>query len=319
MSERVYISFSLGLFETPRSHKVAISLPDLVRETNAFSHQYEGGCAASLQESNPQDLFLRYNVKCSKPDSNPAGHDVRVHFDVSKLNETQMARDLDVRVSCTCEAFLYWGAQWNLHQRDGLEGAPRPKLQAPTERLDLRGHFVVCKHCYVVFKRILPSVQHNIVKILREREVEHNKEIGKGQETPERLEKEQERMKKKKEIEKLRKTKGVKEEEVLDALRKEEEEKMQKEQKTPAWMKLPQHYEEAIERNQPATLIDEIEEQEPKPPEHMPEPEQSAMRELYKEDIKDRRKKHHEVEEEGELHVHEGLPYETEEEEEEEE
>ncbi len=303
----MWIIIPLSIFGTSKS-KVAISLPDLVRETNSFSVQYQGGCAATLQESNPQDLFLRYNVKCSKPESDPAGHDVRVHFDVAKLAETQMAKDLDVRVSCTCEAFLYWGAQWNLHQRDGLEGQPRPKLQAPTERLDLRGHFVVCKHCYVVFKRILPSVQHNIVKILREREVERKKEEGGMPETPERLQKEQDMMKKKQEIEKV-KDKEV-QQQMLEALRKEEEEKMQKEQKTPAWMKLPEHY-EGIERDEPATLIEEIENQEPKPPEHMPEVEQSAMRDLYKEDIADRREEHQEVEQKGELHVHEGLPYKT--------
>jgi hypothetical protein len=222
--ERVYISFTLGLYETPKSHKVAISLPDLVSETNAFSHKYEGGCAATLQESNPKDLFLRYNVKCSKPDSDPNGHDVRVHFDVSKLNETQQARDLDVRCSCTCPAFLYWGAQWNLHQRDGLEGQPRPLLAPPTERLDLRGHFVVCKHCYVVFKRILPSVQHNIVKILREREMQQKKDEGKVPETPERLQKEQERTKKRQEIEKIRKIKNKEvQQQMLDALRNDEE------------------------------------------------------------------------------------------------
>jgi len=299
----------LSIFGTTKS-KVAINLPDLVRETNSFSVQYQGGCAATLLDSNPKDLFLRYNVKCSKIDSDPAGHDVQVHFDVAKLEETQMARDLDVRVSCSCPAFLYWGAQWNLHQRDGLEGTPRPKLQAPTERLDLRGHFVVCKHVYVVFKRILPSVQHNIVKILREREVQKKTEEG-GPEVPERLQKEQEETKKRQELEKIRKVKDKKtQREMLDALRKDEEAKMQEEQKTPAWMKLPEHYEE-VEREEPATLIEEIEEQEPKPPEHMPEMEQDAMRDLYKEDIANRRKEHHEVEEEGGLHVHEGLPYKT--------
>jgi hypothetical protein len=329
MVERVYISFTLGLYETPRSHKVAISLPDLVRETNAFSHKYEGGCNATLLESNPKDLYLRYNVKCSKPDSDPAGHDVRVHFDVSKLAETQKAKDLDVRVSCSCPAFLYWGAQWNLHQRDGLEGQPRPQLQAPTERLDLRGHFVICKHCYVVFKRILPSVQHNIVKILREREVKRYEETHGPRQTPERLKKDQERMKKKKEIEKIRSLKNKEvQRQMLDALQKEEEEKMQKEQKQPAWMKLPQHYQDQemkepttlldeIEEQEPepTTLLDEIEEQEPEPPKHLKEPEKNVMRDLYKEDIKKRRKEHNKLEKEQKPHVHEGLPYETEEEE----
>src|SRR5208282_3255265 len=197
---------------------------------------------------------------------------------------------------------LYWGAQWNLHQRDGLEGTPRPQLKAPTERLDLRGHFVVCKHVYVVFKRILPSVQHNIVKILREREVQKKTEEG-GPEVPERLQKEQEETKKRQELEKIHKIKDKKlQKEMLDALRQDEEAKMQEEQEVP-------EQPEEIEREEPATLIEEIEEQEPKPPEHMPEMEQNTLRDLYKEDIANRRKEHHEIEEEGGLHVHEGLPY----------
>ena len=54
------------------------------------------------------------------------------------------------------------------HQRDGLLGEPRPLLQAPTERLDLRSNYVICKHCKAVFERILPSVQHNINNITRD-------------------------------------------------------------------------------------------------------------------------------------------------------
>ena len=313
MAERVYISFTLGLYETPRSHKVAISLPDLVRETNAFSHKYEGGCAATLLESNPKDLFLRYNVKCSKPDSNPAGHDVRIHFDVSKLAETQKAKDLDVRCSCTCEAFLYWGAQWNLHQRDGLEGQPRPKLQAPTERLDLRGHFVICKHCYVVFKRVLPAVQHNIVNILRQREVERkSKELEKKwEEEPES--KPSIRRKKRDEIDKIRKEKNKQiQQQMLDALSKDEEKKMlEEEKKNPDLRKLPKHYQD-IETEGPVTLLDELEAQEPEAPKHLPEPEQNALRDLYKKDIQQRRKEHRKLKKEEKPHVHEGLPYETE-------
>jgi hypothetical protein len=162
----------------------------------------------------------------------------------------------------------------------------------------------------VVFKRILPSVQHNIVKILREREVKKRKEKGEP-EVPTRLQQEQEETKKRQEIRKI-KDKEV-QKKMLDALRKEEEEKLEKEQKTPAWMRLPEKYKEVeVEREKPVTLIEEIEEQEPKPPAHMPEMEQNALRDLYKEDIANRRKKHQKVEEEGGLHVHEGLPYETE-------
>lgn len=157
---------------TPREFKVAVSLPDLVQQTNAFSTKYRSGCVPVLTKSDPKNLFLQYRVTCHKADSDPRGHETRVQFDVSKIKEDQNANDLDIRVSCSCPAFLYWGAQWNLHQRDGLLGEPRPLLQAPTERLDLRTNFVICKHCKAVFERILPSVQHNINNILRKKKVE---------------------------------------------------------------------------------------------------------------------------------------------------
>jgi hypothetical protein len=156
--------------------KSAASLPDLVQQTNAFSVKNRPGCTPILRKSDPKDLFLDYNVKCNLPESDPSGHEVRVHFDVSKVEETGDAKNLDVRVSCSCPAFLYWGAQWNLHQRDGLEGEPRPKLQAPTKRLDLRSNFVICKHCKSVFERILPSVQHNVDNIIRKLEVKRVEE-----------------------------------------------------------------------------------------------------------------------------------------------
>ncbi len=165
------VSTSEGIRCTCGINKYAVSLPELVQETNAFSVKNRPGCTPILRNSNPKDLSLSYNVKCNLPDSDPSGHDVQVHFDISKVEETQKAKDLDVRCSCSCPAFLYWGAQWNLHQRDGLEGQPRPLLQAPTERLDLRNNFVICKHCKAVFERILPAVQHNVNNIIRTIEV----------------------------------------------------------------------------------------------------------------------------------------------------
>lgn len=166
-------NYKVGL--TPRE-KVAVSLPELVQQTNAFSMKHRPGCEATLTKSDPKELYLQYNVKCHNEDYNdPNGHEVRVKFDVEKIKEGQRANDLDIQASCSCEAFLYWGAQWNLHQRDGLLGEPRPLLQAPTQRLDLRNNFVICKHCKVVFERILPAIQHNINNLLRKKEVEERK------------------------------------------------------------------------------------------------------------------------------------------------
>jgi hypothetical protein len=191
-TSNIEIRFQLGDYLRPGSHKLALSVPELKQQTNEFSIKNQGGCAPALTGSNPKDLFLHYNVKCKLKTSDPAGHDVRVHFDLSQVVDETTAKSLDVACSCTCPAFLYWGAQWNLHERDALEGTPRPRLTAPQERMDLRGHFVICKHCKVVFDRILPSVQHNIIKVLRSRDVA---ERSKTPQAPKpRLDREQNKM-----------------------------------------------------------------------------------------------------------------------------
>ena len=301
MSERVYISAKLSQWMDPRTYKVAISLPEMVQQTNEFSVKNRPGCVPQLLDSNPQDLYLHYNVTCHLKESDPSGHDVRVHFDVEKVEESNQAKDLDVRCSCTCPAFLYWGAQWNLHQRDGLEGQPRPLLAPPTERLDLRSHFVICKHCKAVMERILPAVQHNIVNIIREKEVSEKKK--EHEEAPERLQKDQERLKRKNLIDKIRGIKNKKlQQKMLEQLKRQEEEhldhivelneeeekvqqqgmknhEVQREQpatlpeqkeraKTPDWMKLPGVYQSPEEKQMLEDLKAEEEkvQEEPKQP-----------------------------------------------------
>jgi hypothetical protein len=288
----VWMTIPLSVLQT-RIAKIAISLPEIVQQTNAFSKKNRPGCVASLLNSNPKELFLNYNVKCKLKTSDPAGHDVRVKFDVSKVQESQMAKDLDVQVSCSCPAFLYWGAQWNLHQRDGLYGEPRPELVAPTERLDLRGNFVICKHAHAVFERILPSVQHNIIKILRERAIEQNKE--KMDDTPDKLRRKQDEMKKRKEKDKAKNEKV--QQELLEALRKREEEKMLEE-------------DGVVERDDTATPLVVETPKAPAHPETSPiEFPEDAVDLLEDEDRKLKQKEHQEVK--NQPHLHTGLPYET--------
>ena len=216
----------------PPYTKVAISLPSLLRQTNAFSVKRRPGCEARLKRSRPKELFLEYNVTCHEKDSDPAGHDVQVQFNLEDVEKTQDAKRLDVRCSCSCPAFLYWGQQWNLHQRDALLGEPRPLLKAPEERLDLRANAIICKHAKTVFEKILPAVQHNIVNIVREKEVEKNKErLEEQPPSPKekKLQERQEEMRKRKEIEEIVKTKDEDEQKrMIDELLEEEEKKLKK-------------------------------------------------------------------------------------------
>ena len=52
---------------------------------------------------------------------------------------------LDVRVSCTCPSWLFWGAQYNAIMKDYLYGKIRPKFTRPRQK-DPYGVFLVCKH-----------------------------------------------------------------------------------------------------------------------------------------------------------------------------
>jgi hypothetical protein len=312
-----FISIPLGQCKAPIT-KVAISVPELVAQTNAFSVKRRPGCEASLLDSNPKQLFLHYNVKCRESYSDPSGHDVRVKFDVSKVQETQNANDLDVQLNCSCPAFLYWGAQWNLHQRDGLLGKPRPELVAPTQRLDLRGNFVICKHCKAVLERILPSVQHNIINIVREMEVRKNKEQLKQKETPDRLKKRQDEMKKRQELKKIRKLKNKEiQQKLLDALRQREEEESLGKIKHEEDKALAQEGQnpDVVGRDHPATLPAPATVETPKTEDitaEEPEGEEDLTALTEQEEEKLREEHHKKIK--NQPHLHRGLPYETEDE-----
>lgn len=167
-----WISIPLSDFQT-KSYKVALNIRELTQLTNDFSKKYVGGCTAQLVKSFPKQLSMQYRVTCSKSESDPAGHEVRIQFDINAITSKTNLNDMQVKVSCSCPAFLYWGAQWHLHQNDALEGQARPLLQAPTEQLEKRNGYLVCKHVQVVSKRVIPAVSKvigNVVKKLQEQE-----------------------------------------------------------------------------------------------------------------------------------------------------
>ena len=190
-----------------------------------------------------------------------------------------------------CPAFLWYGAQWNLHRRDGLLGQPRPKLVAPTKRLDLRANYILCKHLHTSLERVLPSVQHNITNILREREVRKNK--NKEEQIPLRLKEKQDEMKRKKELEKIHKIKDKDtREEALKVFEKEEEDRRLHEQQLLNQGKTPGNIEE-----------------EPLPEEITEESEDLVE---LQDKLNQEEEKVEEAHEEGLPHVHKGLPYDIE-------
>lgn len=175
-----------------RRYKIALNIRELTSLTNEFSRKYVGGCAATLEKSYPKQLSWQYRVKCSKADSDPAGHVVRVVLDLSQVTSTATLSDLQVRCSCSCPAFLYWGAQWHLHQEQALEGQARPLLQAPTEQLDKRNGYLVCKHVQVVAKQVIPGISRVLNGLTRNLKLD---EIRKTREEEIRQQEEEARLK----------------------------------------------------------------------------------------------------------------------------
>lgn len=321
----IRVRFKLGRYFEPGSHKVVLDkghrkratpLPQLISDTNSFSTKNRPGCQPSLEGSNPKDLFLAYNVKCNLETSDPNGHAVKVHFDVSEVRDETTAKNLDVAVSCSCPAFLYWGGQWNTHQRDALEGEPRPLLTAPTERMDLRNHFVVCKHIKAVSERILPSVQHNIVKILRKRKLDAETDTPappksrleeKQREMRERQKKQKQKNKPKGPSVREKLEQGIRQRELDDVVRRDTpatpEEKQRVPVLPPGSVPIPDAHKEHLESDAGIADIPEIAEfndPAPQPPQTPPSPaprkpqtlprmgpgDRDQMRQLQKEDQK---------------------------------
>ena len=142
--------------------KVAFSLKELVALTSTFSLKWAKGCDSQVIRTDPKKYLLVYRVTCHKKDSNPAGHVVRLKFDFNRMKQTGTVDDLDVRVTCSCPAFLFWGGQWNLSTGDALYGAPRPKFQPPTD--PRRYQNLICKHVKIVYDRIGPVLERMLAK-----------------------------------------------------------------------------------------------------------------------------------------------------------
>lgn len=93
--------------------------------------------------------YIRTMPKLTQVESPSEFYDLTVEEDSSFIANRVLVHN--------CPAFLFYGAQWNLSTGDALYGAPRPKLQAPTD--PKRYQFVVCKHVKVVANRIGPVLE----------------------------------------------------------------------------------------------------------------------------------------------------------------
>ena len=131
----------------------------------------------------------------------------------------------------------YWGDGF-LRCLYGVEKAPAPLYFhdiSVNEDESFIANRILVHNCKAVFERILPAVQHNIVKIVREREVKLNKERLEQQppsEKEKRLRERQEEMRKKKKIDKIVRVEDEEtQKKMIDELVEEESQRMEREKK----------------------------------------------------------------------------------------
>ena len=106
---------------------------------------------------------LTYHVFGKQDYSDPRGHLVRIRFFPEAHVEDPL--DLDVDVSCDCEAFLYYGAQYNVHSKDALERQQQGSPLIPANLAEYPEHdWVVCKHIYAVSERVGERLEKHMKK-----------------------------------------------------------------------------------------------------------------------------------------------------------
>lgn len=127
--------------------KVAVSITELMRATSNFSRKNSPRCNVSLLEVDKKENKWTYNVKCYEKNSDPHGHVVNIALEKDP-RETDVRR-VDVKVSCSCEFWKYWGPDFNANQYKYLEGPQRSDGSSPNVRDPYRKN-KVCKHVYSV-------------------------------------------------------------------------------------------------------------------------------------------------------------------------
>ncbi len=140
---------------------ISHTIKELLDRTTRKSIKHRKGCwprkyrfmekkvPASTEIQEARWFFI---VKCDKEDSDPTGHRVRISLE----NPDQIpdgVTDMDiynqhVKVTCDCEAFLYYGARYNAQEKGYLDPHPNQKGKVvpplPSKRRNL-----ICKHVAV--------------------------------------------------------------------------------------------------------------------------------------------------------------------------
>ena len=152
MEFKQFLLDTIGNILSNRVKIAAISLDEIVSSKSRLNRN-SLNCSTGLLNFSENENTYVYKVVCSEKDSKKDGHKVSVQLQ-DDPTEVSNKKDLKVKVNCSCEAFLWQGGQFNLHQRDALLGNPRGQLVPPKVRDPVRVNFG-CKHVFAAIRKLL--------------------------------------------------------------------------------------------------------------------------------------------------------------------
>lgn len=116
------------------------NLNELMQFTSALSTKYEPGCSTSLKRSMKGHNRYTFHVKCGEKWSDPAGHTVKVKF-IKRGNRVDPLK-CEVKVSCSCPFWVYYGADWKAQKDKYIDKKQGPGTKPEVHALDN----MICKH-----------------------------------------------------------------------------------------------------------------------------------------------------------------------------
>lgn len=147
--------FKLSDFLEHPFSKIAMSLGELVNQTNKKSIKYVKGCVATIERNMPKIGRWNFSVKCNEPWSQ-GPYTVRVKLLKQKGRKTKGILGREIEISCTCNAWQYNGADYNSLTKDynerQMSDGSTPDIRDPKRK------YLICKHvaaCAPLFKKFI--------------------------------------------------------------------------------------------------------------------------------------------------------------------
>jgi hypothetical protein len=132
------------------SGRVALTVEQLHQQsTHPIIVDRAQSCSVKILRVMPKFLRWRYAVDCGN-----GPHVVKLKVEMPADRRIRRVTSGDLRVSCSCPFWVYYGSEYHAKELGYLDGRLRG-TGAPPDIRDPTGKNLLCKHAYAVISRVL--------------------------------------------------------------------------------------------------------------------------------------------------------------------